>query len=913
MCRKLACLIIFALVVMAAPVGADTLIGLADVTVVDGAIVSLRYAETEYVVADGGLVLGTTTRWYIPADTGIPTLWAEGDPAPADTVSGTSNAKEGDVGSKADNFLFSLDGVNNISSIDGIDYQETIFAVPSDAFFLFERGGNDKGKWQAILADGSLGAEVAFDKTADGGPYADTSVSASGQNAYGVVFTTDVPVQGVRITASGHDTLSISTPAASEPEPTIVVEAGGDIAAANAIAVAGDIIGIAAGTYAITEAIEVKDGVTYLGAGSGQAIIDCGGVTRAFVGWGDRSQGDDLPYSETGYPVNTSGPKDWVIQGLSIINGVADNVDKSVLRVGDPAIDPPLAANVITDPLKSTNGGGICLENYAEGTVIDVAFENCNALATGLDNSDPNTPDVPTFLGFGGALYMGWATANVVDCSFTNNNSSNDGGAIHSSNPDPENWDLKIENSIFTKNRCRDDGGSISAIRRNLSLINCVIEDSKTGLDPNTLADNVSGDPDGGFLWISGAGKVADTSYAEDTPALEMLRYGGVVNIVGSTFNNCGSRRGGAIRSNSAAQFNVTDSVFTNCTTTDNDGGAIYANSPTPFNPAAVDVNDPTVGEPGVYLDGVTFDGCIAGDDGGAIAVDNFSTTNSANYIEYPKVVMNNCVVKNCRAGATVPDDGDRDGGGIYVNNQLDVTITNTVVENCTAGRNGAGIMVDGVCNSVLIDSVRISSCSNDDISGEGGDGVALNMDQDETAVVIVTNCIFDNNINIQDDAVVRIDGDIINVANCTFVGNTTTDKGILYFGTGRADPAIVTNKAVNNLFVNNDSSPGSDNTINWSKSENNNITMNNAFFGTILDNDSEIKGIADADLGLNGNFIASADPLADTAGGDYHLAAGSEAIDAGTAEDAPDHDIDGTARPQGPANDVGAYESPAN
>jgi len=127
-------------------------------------------------------------------------------------------------------------------------------------------------------------------------------------------------------------------------------------------------------------------------------------------------------------------------------------------------------------------------------------------------------------------------------------------------------------------------------------------------------------------------------------------------------------------------------------------------------------------------------------------------------------------------------------------------------------------------------------------------------------------------------------------------------------------DPEIVTNKAVNNLFVNNDSSPGSDNTINWAKDNNNNIILNNIFFGTILDgNDSEIEDTDDDDLGLTGNFIAAADPLVDVAGGDYHLAAGSEAIDAGTAEDAPDHDIDGAVRPQGAAHDVGAYESPAN
>ena len=61
---------------------ADTLDGLADVTVVDDAIVSFRYAGTEYVVADGDLMLGTTTRWYIPAATGVETLWPEGDPAP---------------------------------------------------------------------------------------------------------------------------------------------------------------------------------------------------------------------------------------------------------------------------------------------------------------------------------------------------------------------------------------------------------------------------------------------------------------------------------------------------------------------------------------------------------------------------------------------------------------------------------------------------------------------------------------------------------------------------------------------------------------------------------------------------------------------------------------------------------------
>ena len=695
---------------------------------------------------------------------------------------------------------------------------------------------------------------------------------------------------------------------------TLTVDAGGDIAAANATAVAGDVIDIAAGTYAITAAIEIKDGVTYQGAGSALTIIDCGGATRAFVGWGNRSQNDDLPYSETGYPDNTSGPKGWVIQGLSIINGVADDANKSVRRVGDPAIDPPLTANEILNPDKSASGGGIIAGNGAEGTLIDVTFDNCNALATEVDTTDPAAPTT-SYLGSGGAVDMGWATVNILDCSFTNNSASNDGGAVRASNPDPENWDLSIENSTFTNNSARDDGGAIYAVRRNLSVVNCVGDGNKTGLDPAIMADNASGNSDGGFLYITGAGKVSGTSYTEDTPPLEMIRYGGVVTVTGCTITNGAAvRRGGGILSNGASQLIVTDSSFTNCSAT-NDGGAIRANGPSPFNPAAFDPNDPSsspVGEPGVYLDGVTIDGSVAEDDGGGIAINNNSLTSGSNYIEFPKVVINNTVIKNSRAGKPAPDDGNRDGGGIHTANRLNVTITNTVVENCTAGRHGAGIMVDGTCDSVVMDRVQVSGCTNDDISGESGDGVALNMDQDDNARVVVTNCIFDNNTNMQDDAIVRIDGDIITLANCTFVGNTTKDKGIVYFGTGRADAAIVTNKAVNNLFVNNDSSPGSDNTINWNKDNNNNITLNNGFFGTILDgSDSEIEDTKDADLGPMGNFIAGADPLVDTAGGDYHLAPGSEAIDAGTAEDAPDHDYDGAPRPQGAAHDVGAYEAP--
>jgi len=206
-------------VVLCGAAQADLLTGLSDVTVVDGAIQSFRFGGTEYT--PDGLMLGTTTRWYVLD--GVPTLWEEGGPTAPQTVSGSSTPKDGDVGSNADNFFFSIPGdSDNISSIDGIDYQETVFPALSDMFFVFERGGNDSGAFYAILADDTLGPAVEFSKSP---PYANTGVSVNGQNAFGVVFTTDIPVKGVRLAASGSDTLSIS--AVPEPATLALLGLGG--------------------------------------------------------------------------------------------------------------------------------------------------------------------------------------------------------------------------------------------------------------------------------------------------------------------------------------------------------------------------------------------------------------------------------------------------------------------------------------------------------------------------------------------------------------------------------------------------------------------------------------------------------------------------------------------------------------
>ncbi|MCU0916934.1 MAG: discoidin domain-containing protein [Planctomycetes bacterium] len=197
-------------------VRADALAGFSDITVVSDAIVSLRYEGTEYVVANDDLMLGTTTRWYIPTATGVPTQWVDGTPAPAATTTAGAPPKPEDPGSEGDNFYFRRNGQNDMSSVDAINFQETVFPVPTDTIFVFERGGNDTGTFQAILLDGSLGAKVPFSGAS---VYKDTGVDVAGQHAFGVVFTTTVRVKGVRIDAPGHDCLTIcAIPKRADPK-----------------------------------------------------------------------------------------------------------------------------------------------------------------------------------------------------------------------------------------------------------------------------------------------------------------------------------------------------------------------------------------------------------------------------------------------------------------------------------------------------------------------------------------------------------------------------------------------------------------------------------------------------------------------------------------------------------------------
>ena len=220
--RKIA--VVLSVVLMAGIASADIVSGFTDVTLdtsVAGEIIMTDLTWGWITYNSGQFIYGTTERYYNTTN-GTTELWVNGSGVPADilAVSGTSTPKVGDTGDHADNNIWRTGGANNISSLDAIAYQETIFASPVDTIFVFERGGNDGGTVQAILVGGGLG--TPFTLTAGGAPYANVSLLTGGSGEFGYVYESDIPIAGIQIAAPGHDAFTVVT----IPEPTTLALLG---------------------------------------------------------------------------------------------------------------------------------------------------------------------------------------------------------------------------------------------------------------------------------------------------------------------------------------------------------------------------------------------------------------------------------------------------------------------------------------------------------------------------------------------------------------------------------------------------------------------------------------------------------------------------------------------------------------
>jgi len=486
------------------------------------------------------------------------------------------------------------------------------------------------------------------------------------------------------------------------PPVTINVGPDGDIAAANELAMPGDTIEIAEGIYVLTSQIELKDNVTYRGAGPGLTIIYGNDVTRAFVAWGDRgATNGQVDADGVGVP-NLTGQTGWVLEGLTFTNCVSDAENRQDILSAARDLLTNYTGTPYTLATAQEENGGITnnpewfdiLSGGADDDLTDVelqAYLDANPVGSEghLVVNDDKRDD-------GGAvLVLNGADGTIRNCYFSNNSAVGDGGAIM---VDGDALLVAIENCTFNLNSCGASGGAVklSGNESNSTVTGC------------SFIDCTAGD-DGGAIRMDGAG---------DT--------GSIYTVTDCTFTGCSATDdgGGILATGDNSSYVWTNCTFTGCYTSD-DGAAVK------YGPDRADM---TMTNCAFIGNGKDPDGTVVTDDGvwqctndnaGPITFINCLFADNAvkddRLVEVKAVfAFQNCTFVNNVVGDKTIIAARGQAWDSTGDEELDVTTDDSVVNNC----------------------LFINNTTDGDVVGDNRSGDGL-------FAVTVTNCLFYGNVDL--------------------------------------------------------------------------------------------------------------------------------------------------------------------
>jgi hypothetical protein len=238
--------------------------------------------------------------------------------------------------------------------------------------------------------------------------------------------------------------------------------------------------------------------------------------------------------------------------------------------------------------------------------------------------------------------------------------------------------------------------------------------------------------------------------------------------------------------------------------------------------------------------------------------------------------------------------DGNQSGSVVTFQSNSDVAVLDGFTITGGDGEEAGGVHA-GNANVTIHNCLIHDNFADGSPSSFAGGGVLGGFGS--TQLTIIDSRIINNQVN-QGASGVRVHGGTLSMTN-TLVADNHGDASIHVNG-----PATLMNVTV----VNNDGSIIFNPQFSATLAITNSIVYSNVYnlqspgAGTIQVAYADIEG------GWTGTGNIDADPgVADAAGGDYHLQAGSPCIDAGTSDGAPTADIEGTPRDAFP--DMGAYE----
>jgi len=381
--------------------------------------------------------------------------------------------------------------------------------------------------------------------------------------------------------------------------------------------------------------------------------------------------------------------------------------------------------------------------------------------------------------------------------------------------------------------------------------------------------------------------------------------------VTANAFTGTGTQGAGGVRVNGGKLLN--SHIFNNTSTSG--GGGIGFQSTSTIDGCLIENNTGTGGG-GLYVSnssGATISNCIiksntasTGTGGGLSSyfgalqtttltisntqfISNTAATSggaiSATFYTTSPVKITGCTFTSNVSSAASASNA---GGGAVIIASGNVTVDKcTFTGNKTELSGGGALMVSAAASGTSY--IVSNSVFNANISGDTSpaNGSALYLGKPTT----VNNCVLYNNTGSSVVYGYPAAKDSINFDNVTVASNVKLDATAsgIYLGV-----AVSSSIFKNCIFYNSGTSP-----IGYSTGVAPTVTYS-GFDQTTLP--------VYAGTGCINSIVAGS--FKDAVNGDFHLVAGSTAIDAGTSIPACSPDIDGVIRPQGVAYDMGAYEA---
>jgi parallel beta-helix repeat protein/predicted outer membrane repeat protein len=590
-----------------------------------------------------------------------------------------------------------------------------------------------------------------------------------------------------------------------------------------------------------------------------------------------------------------------------------------------------ISANLVTS--SSGGGGGIYCASFSS-VITEPAIKNCIV----SENSARN----------GGGMYCYSSLPKVTNCLMARNVAASSGGGVYSTNSSPVMTNCTLAGNSASSSK----GGGAYVYSGSLTATNCILwSDSSGEINGNGSATVTCCDIRGGYAGTGASNIISDTPLfvnpdegnyrlGSDSPCIDAgtgsnapdADIDGKPRPMGTGYDMGAYEYDGPllhepsevhVYSGQSIQAAIStawkaDVIIVHEGTYNERinfaGKAVTIKSTAPDDPvvvAATVIDGGSAGSVVVFSSGEKSDSVLSGFtikngkavSGGGIYCANISSPTISNCTITGNAAtsygggiycyssaspgISNCSLK----GNSAPE-----GGGIYCDNSSLPTITKCAVNgnsassgggiyctssspdiiNCMISGNSATYHGGGIYCTYSSSSPVITHCMMSENSAGNGGGIYCTSSSSPE----VTNCLLARNAASSTGGGVYSYNSSPAMTNCTLAGNSASPSngGGAYVYSG---------------------SPTITNCILWSDSP-----------GEISGNGSALVTYCDVRGGYTDTGDISDSPsFVDPAAGNYRLRPDSPCIDKGTGSNAPATDIDGSPRPRGTENDIGAYE----